>query len=53
MPLIMGTFVDFIIKDVYENVAEYEVVADESGVLYSYPGTFMKDADGIWKFNDF
>ncbi|MDO8283341.1 MAG: hypothetical protein Q7U10_12100 [Thermodesulfovibrionia bacterium] len=53
LPTIMGTFIEFNIVDVKGNVAEYEIVADENGVLYSYPGTLIKDGTGIWKFNDF
>ena len=52
-PVILSTFVEFNIVDVFENIAEYEVIANESGVLYSYPGTFIKDYNGIWKFRDF
>jgi len=53
LPVITGTFVEFNIVGIYQNIAEYEVVANESGVLYSYPGFFIKDGNGIWKFNDF
>ncbi len=53
LPVITGTFIEFNITNVYENIAEYELVTDESGVLYSYPGFFIKDGNGIWKFNDF
>lgn len=53
LPVIMETFIEFNITDVYENVAEYEIVANENGVLYSYPGLFIKDGTGIWKFKDF
>jgi len=53
LPVITGTFIEFNVVNVYENVAEYQVVADESGVLYAYPGIFIKDGDGIWKFKDF
>lgn len=53
MPVITGTFVEFNIVGVYENIAEYEVVANENGVLHSYPGVFIKDGNGIWKFKDF
>lgn len=50
---ILDTFVEFNITDYYDNVAEYEIVADENGVLYSYPGLFVKNGSGIWKFHDF
>jgi hypothetical protein len=53
LPVISGTFVEFSIVEVYDNTAEYEVVANENGVLYSYPGVFIKDGNGIWKFKDF
>lgn len=53
MPMILDTFVEFNITDYYDSVAEYEIVADENGVLYSYPGLFVKDGSGIWKFRDF
>lgn len=53
LPVITGTFVEFGIVDVYDNIAEYEVVANENGVLHSYPGVFIKDSNGIWKFKDF
>ncbi len=53
LPVITGTFVEFSIVEVYDNTAEYEVVANENGVLYSYPGVFIKDGNGIWKFKDF
>ncbi len=53
MPVIIETFIEFNITDVYENAAEYEIVANENGVLYSYPGMLIKDENGIWKFKDF
>lgn len=53
LPTILDTFVEFNITDYYDNVAEYEIVADESGVLYSHPGLLVKDGSGIWKFHDF
>ncbi|MDA8238771.1 MAG: hypothetical protein M0Z67_00190 [Nitrospiraceae bacterium] len=53
LPAIMATFVEFNIIEVYENLAEYEVVANENSVLYSYPGLLVRDRNGIWKFRDF
>lgn len=53
MPVIIETFIEFNIIDVYGNAAEYEIVANENGVLYSYPGMLIKDENGIWKFKDF
>jgi hypothetical protein len=53
LPMILETFIDFSIIDVYENIAEYEIVANESGVLYSYPVTLTKSGNGIWQFIDF
>jgi YVTN family beta-propeller protein len=52
-PVIMGTFIEFNIVNVFENIAEYEIVANEGVVLYSYPGIVIKDSNGIWKFKDF
>lgn len=53
IPVIIETFIEFNIIVVYENAAEYEIVANENGVLYSYPGMLVKDENGIWKFRDF
>jgi len=53
LPVIAGTFTEFNIVAVHDNVAEYEVVANEDGVLHSYPGVVIKDGNGIWKFKDF
>jgi hypothetical protein len=53
LPTIMDTFIEFNIIDIYENIAEYEIVANENGVLYSYPGLLVKDGTGVWKFRDF
>jgi len=53
LPMILQTFIEFNIIDVYEIIAEYEIVANEDGILYSYPGVFIRGGDGIWKFNDF
>jgi YVTN family beta-propeller protein len=53
LPAIMDTFVEFNITDYYDGIAEYEIVADEDGVLYSYPGLLVRDGSGIWKFRDF
>ncbi|MEJ2697945.1 MAG: PKD domain-containing protein [Candidatus Sulfobium sp.] len=53
LPTILSTFTEFNIVSVYERIAEYEIVANENGTLYSYPGIFIKDVDGIWKFKDF
>jgi len=53
LPMILETFVEFNIVEVFDNAAEYEIVANENGVLYSYPGMLIKDENGIWKFKDF
>lgn len=53
LPMIMDTFIEFNIVNVYDYIAEYEIVANENGVLYSYPGLFVKDENGIWKIKDF
>ena len=53
LPVIMETFIEFNIVNVFENIAEYEIVANEGGVLYSYPGVLIKNGNGIWKFRDF
>jgi len=53
LPVIMGTFIEFNIVNVFKNIAEYEIVANEGGVLYSYPGVLIKNGNGIWKFRDF
>lgn len=53
LPIILGTFVEFNIVNVYDIIAEYELVASENGKLYSYPGVFIKGGDGIWKFKNF
>ena len=52
-PVILSTFVEFNIRDVYDNIVEYEIVTNEGGVLYSYPGIVIKDSNGIWKLKDF
>jgi len=52
LPAILNTFVEFNVTDVYEYIAEYEIVANENGVLFSYPGLLVKDGSGIWKFRD-
>lgn len=49
----MDTFVEFNIVNIDGTAAEYEVVANKNGELYSYPGLFVKDENGIWQFNDF
>jgi len=53
LPMIMNTFVEFNIVAIFDNTSEYEIVANENGVLYSYPGMLIKDENGIWKFKDF
>jgi hypothetical protein len=53
LPVILGTFIEFNIVNIYDIIAEYELVANENGMLYSYPGVFIKSGDGIWKFKDF
>ncbi len=53
LPLIMQTFVEFNIVTVFERIAGYEVVANENGTLYSYPGTLIRVGNGQWKFRDF
>jgi hypothetical protein len=53
LPTIMDTFVEFNIKSICGNTADYEIVARENGQFYSYPGRMVKDNDGTWKFYDF
>jgi hypothetical protein len=53
LPAIVQTFIEFNITDVYEIIAEYEIVANENGELFSYPGALMKGGNGLWKFNGF
>lgn len=53
LPQIVDTFTEFNIRKLYENYAEYVVVANEGGKLYAYPGMLQKDGSGIWKFKDF
>ncbi|TAN42406.1 MAG: transglutaminase domain-containing protein [Nitrospirae bacterium] len=53
LPMIFGTFVEFNITDIYEVIAEIEIVANEDGKLYSYPGVFIKDGNGIWKLKNY
>ncbi len=53
LPVIMGTFIELNIINVFENISEYEIVANENGQLYSYPGVFIRNGNGIWKFKDF
>lgn len=53
MPSILDTFVEFNFVEFYEYTIEYEIVANENGVLYSYPITFIKGEDGIWRFKKF
>jgi len=53
LPTILPTFVEFNIVDIYEVIAEYEIVANEGGTLYSYPGILIKTGSGKWKFRDF
>jgi len=53
LPIILGTFIEFNILNVYDIIAEYEIVANVNGQLYSYPGVFIKNGNGIWKFKDF
>lgn len=53
LPTIMDTYVEFKIINISGNTAEYEAVTKENGSLYSHTGRFVKDYDGVWKFNDF
>ncbi len=52
LPAIVMTFNELNITETYDNIAEYEIVANEDGILYSYPGLFVKDDNGIWKFQN-
>lgn len=36
MPVIMGTFIELNIINVYDIIAEYELVSNENGKRYSY-----------------
>lgn len=53
LPTILQTFIEFNIVNVFENIAEYEIVANENGNLYSYPGIFIRGGEGVWRFKDF
>jgi hypothetical protein len=53
LPVIVDTFIEFNIVNLFDYTTEYEVVANENGIFYSYPGIFVKDIDGIWRFKDF
>ncbi len=53
MPTILDTFIEFNFVKFYKYTVEYEIVANENGVLYSYPITFIKSEDGLWRFRDF
>ncbi|MBI5676506.1 MAG: hypothetical protein HZC48_11915 [Nitrospirae bacterium] len=53
MPAILDTFVEFNFVKFYKNTVGYEIVANENGVKYSYPITFIIDTDGIWRFKKF
>ena len=53
MPEILATFVEFNLIELYEYTVEYEIVANENGILYSYPVTFIRGEDGIWRFRAF
>ncbi|MBI4837631.1 MAG: fibronectin type III domain-containing protein [Nitrospirae bacterium] len=53
MPAILDTFVEFNFVKFYKYTIEYEIVANENGVLYSYPITFIRGEDGIWRFRKF
>jgi YVTN family beta-propeller protein len=53
LPTILSTFTQFNIVDVYDNIAEYEIVANEGGVLYSYPSLIIRDGKGVWKFKNY
>jgi len=35
------------------NSARYDLLRDESGQLYGYPISFIKDENGNWKISDF
>lgn len=53
LPAIIDTYVEFNIKEIYGNTADYEIVAHKNGQVYSYPGRMVKDYDGTWRFYDF
>ncbi len=53
MPTIVDTFIEFNFVKFYKYTVEYEIVAYENGILYSYPITFIKGEDGLWRFRDF
>jgi PKD repeat protein len=53
MSAILDTFIEFNFVKFYRYTIEYEIVANENGVKYSYPITFIKGADGIWRFKKF
>lgn len=53
MSFIISTFTEFNILNVYDIIAEFELVANENGKLYSYQGVFIKNGHGIWKCKNF
>jgi hypothetical protein len=46
---IFSDVIDFKIYSLSENVAQCGVLRRESGGTYSYPVTFVKDENGIWR----
>jgi YVTN family beta-propeller protein len=46
---IMSSFEGFKLYTIYEGVAEGGLLRTESGGVYSYPITFIRDENGIWR----
>ena len=53
MQVILGTFVEVNLINVYDIIAEYELLSNENGKRYSYPVVFMKGGHGIWKIKNY
>ncbi|MBI5674557.1 MAG: fibronectin type III domain-containing protein, partial [Nitrospirae bacterium] len=53
LPSIVTTQTAFTLISIKENVAEYELVTSEGGIIYSYEVIFIKNENGIWMIQDF
>ena len=53
LPSIVATQTAFNLIYIKENVAEFELVTSENGIIYSYEVIFTKDNKGIWMIQDF
>ena len=50
---ILNSFVDLSPVSIEGQVAIYELVTDEGGIIYSYELVFVKDQEGIWRILEF